>query len=441
MQANKEIAFKTTIPYTEARPVFEAFEQRAPVESAWTDWVQQHNDAIHDRIQSGDVDSIVNFWFYGTSFTALPRITDREIKRSAGAGNVEDFQAELIQKRLDDLTAALRAPDQNERLQFAKDVLKRAGLDADAPKDAEQIQQFLIKAALRAAKETTLSDNPGSDAWSTLYRNRGLSTDTSLFVNFSLEQALKAQLSQGQISPKSVRRVAIIGPGLDFTDKAEGFDFYPQQSIQPFAVIDTLQALGLAAGDLRVTTLDLSSRVNQHLERARQRASAGEGYVIQLPLDNNRAGVPRPAAVIEYWQRFGEHIGHAVQPLPAPASIGDVRVRAVEVEPAVVTAVTPKDVNVVLERLDPLQADEQFDLIIATNVLLYYDRFEQGLALTNIGKMLRPGGFFLTNYSLTPIEPFDKSPALVKPVIWDHAGAAQRALNSGDTMYAFRRHP
>jgi chemotaxis methyl-accepting protein methylase len=118
-----------------------------------------------------------------------------------------------------------------------------------------------------------------------------------------------------------------------------------------------------------------------------------------------------------------------------------VRVRAVEVEPAVVAAVTPRDVNVVLERLDPLQADEQFDLIIATNVLLYYDRFEQGLALTNIGKMLRPGAFFLTNYSITPIEPFDKSPALVTQVIWDHAGAAQRAPKAGDTVYAFRRRP
>jgi len=443
-EEHKEISFKKSIPYMEARPVFEAFEQRPPIESAWTDWVQQHNDAIHDRIQSGDVDSIVNFWFYGTSFTALPRITDREVKRSAVGGNLEDFQAELIQKRLDDLTAALRAPGQNERLQFARDVLKRSGLDADAPKDAEQIQQFLIRAALRAARETTLTEkqsDTGSDAWSTLYRSRGLSTDTSLFVNFSLEQALKAQLNQGQISPKSVRRVAIIGPGLDFTDKAEGFDFYPQQSIQPFAVIDTLRALGLAAGDLRVTTLDLSSRVNQHLERARQRASAGEGYVIQLPLDSNREGLPRPAAVIEYWQRFGDHIGHTVPPLPAPASAGEVRVRAVEVEPAVVSAVTPKEVNVVLERLDPLPADEQFDLIIATNVLLYYDRSDQGLALTNIGKMLRPGAFLLTNYSITPIEPFDRSPALVKAVIWDHAGAAQRAQNSGDTMYAFRRHP
>jgi hypothetical protein len=54
-------------------------------------------------------------------------------------------------------------------------------------------------------------------------------------------------------------------------------------------------------------------------------------------------------------------------------------------------------VNVVLERLDAPEPQELFDLIIATNVLVYYDVFEQSLALTNIAKMLRPGGLFLAN--------------------------------------------
>ena len=34
---------------------------------------------------------------------------------------------------------------------------------------------------------------------------------------------------------------------------------------------------------------------------------------------------------------------------------------------------------------------------IATNILLYYDVFEQSLAAANIARMLRPGGFLLTN--------------------------------------------
>jgi len=54
------------------------------------------------------------------------------------------------------------------------------------------------------------------------------------------------------------------------------------------------------------------------------------------------------------------------------------------------------DANIVLQR-EESQADAKFDLLIATNVLVYYDTFEQSLALRNIQSMLRPGGFLLTN--------------------------------------------
>ena len=43
----------------------------------------------------------------------------------------------------------------------------------------------------------------------------------------------------------------------------------------------------------------------------------------------------------------------------------------------------------VLQRLDGHAPDALFDVIIATNVLVYYDVFEQSLAVTNIAKMLR----------------------------------------------------
>ena len=63
-----------------------------------------------------------------------------------------------------------------------------------------------------------------------------------------------------------MRRVAVIGPGLDFVDKEEGYDIYPPQTIQPFALIDSLIRLGLADGArLRVTTVDVSARVNDHI--------------------------------------------------------------------------------------------------------------------------------------------------------------------------------
>jgi chemotaxis methyl-accepting protein methylase len=55
--------------------------------------------------------------------------------------------------------------------------------------------------------------------------------------------------------------------------------------------------------------------------------------------------------------------------------------------------------NVVFEQFAG-SAIKPFDLVIATNVFLYYDTLEQALALRNISTLLKPGGFFLTNDSL-----------------------------------------
>ena len=83
---------------------------------------------------------------------------------------------------------------------------------------------------------------------STLLRNRGLSSDTSIFAAFAIDAALKDIAAMGTIRAGSVRRIAVIGPGLDFTDKQEGYDFYPLQTIQPFAVVDSLRARELTDG-------------------------------------------------------------------------------------------------------------------------------------------------------------------------------------------------
>ena len=53
------------------------------------------------------------------------------------------------------------------------------------------------------------------------------------------------------------------------------------------------------------------------------------------------------------------------------------------------------NVNIVTERLD----GEAFDLVIATNVFIYYDLLEQALAMSNVEAMLKPGAFLLANFS------------------------------------------
>ena len=63
--------------------------------------------------------------------------------------------------------------------------------------------------------------------------------------------------------------------------------------------------------------------------------------------------------------------------------------------PSAVRRLSVLDVNIVTDRLEA----EPFDLVIATNVFIYYDLLDQALALSNVEAMLKPGGFLLANFS------------------------------------------
>ena len=118
--------------------------------------------------------------------------------------------------------------------------------------------------------------------------------------------------------------------------------------------------------------------------------------MVQLPRDPNAQW---KAAAIGYWEKFGDQIGIPMTPVPIPANVSDLKVRAVRIRPEFVSRITPVDLNIVLQR-PVLASAERFDLIIATNILVYYDNFEQSLALLNVERMLRPGGFLLSNNAL-----------------------------------------
>src|SRR5438876_1217038 len=44
--------------------------------------------------------------------------------------------------------------------------------------------------------------------------------------------------------------------------------------------------------------------------------------------------------------------------------------------------------------------EQGFDLVVATKVLVYYNRLEQALAMANIARLLNPEGIFLANNPL-----------------------------------------
>jgi len=396
------------ISYDDARPILESLRadlvpadwrvvQASRRASQWPPWLAQLDRAIRARVARGERDSVANLIIFGSSFTSQPRASGDDL---AALTEQPSRVSARLQARLDDFVRAVATPAGNERLQMARTVLEASNIDPSTTMGRTRARAYLIDALTEAQRDAARAPRASSEG--TAFRTRGLSSDTSMLVNAALDRALATMRAQ-RLFPSRVRRVAIVGPGLDITDKHDGHDFYPVQTVQPFAVIDMLVQHGLSAlDDVRVTTLDLSPRVLSHIDAARRQAEAGRGYVLNLP---RTVGLPWGTELARYWEGFGTRIGSSVAGVKVPPGAGPVTVRSVRVRPAVVGAIEAQNVNIVTERLD-VSPTAPFDLVVATDVLVYYDVFEQSLALANIAAMLGPGGHFLTN------TPFFELPAI-----------------------------
>jgi hypothetical protein len=365
----------------------------------WDHWIREQDAQVRARIDRGIEDSISNLILYGTSYTNLPRLENAE-SAVAQDGHV----SETARARIDALVLAVGAASPNERIRIVRDFLKRREVPEDAVKDflTSNLRRFadeqrVYHEKLEAAERSRDLDQKLSTR-GTLYQGRGLSADTSLLVNYALEDTLRALSVKGMLSEGSIRRIAVIGPGLDFTNKHGGYDFYPLQTIQPFAVMETVVRLKLGnADEVEVVTMDLNPGVNAHIAKLARDAREGRPYTVQLPRDG-AADWPQPA--VAYWEHFGEIIGVQTKPLAVPRTLGGVTLRAVAIAPRFASRVTPLNLNVVAQCAE-LEHGQAFDLVIATNILVYYDRLQQGLAMASIARMMNSGGIFLANDALS----------------------------------------
>ena len=371
--------------------------------ATWSEWTARHDAAIRSRLLRGDEDSLVNLLLFGVSFTSAPRTDIREILKLLAENKGDQLmQRPSFRRRRNDLVIALSAPGPNERLQFANQVVKRQGIDPATAAGRIATSAYLDDQAQRVFRE--YADSFQSTQSQSAYDARGLSSDTSIYSSYALDRALKEIIASKHVAARDIRRVAIVGPGLDFADKREGHDFYPQQTLQPFAIVESLARLA-ADHQVQVTTLDLNPRVNQHIENAKRNAEAGNSYQIVLIWERQ---LPWTNELREYWQEFGSVIGRD-SAVTVPALAANISARAIRARPAIARLITPRNLNIVIDRLELAEA-ERFDLIVATNVLTYYDPFEQSLALTNIAAMLRRGGILLSNDPLVvlPSVPFER---------------------------------
>jgi len=361
----------------------------------WDVWVREQDKDVRKRVDRGVEDSISNLILYGTSFTHLPRLQAAETSIST-AGEL----SEKAQARVHALAIALRTASRVERIQFVRQFLLRKRIAQD------QLDEFLTENLKRFANEQRDYQQRLEEAGKatdpvevlltrgTLYQSRGLSVDTSLLPNYALEDTLRTMTSKGALTPSKIKRIAVIGPGLDFTDKRDGYDFYPLQTIQPFAVLEAVQRLNpTAQEDIEVVTFDLNPAVNSHIALLARNGKAGRAYVVQLPRDTS---ADWSASAVAYWEHFGEILGTRAKPLPVPPALGSVTLRAVAIAPSYAARLAPMDLNIVAQTAD-FPAGQGFDLVIATNVLVYYDRFQQAIAMANIARLMNPDGIFLCN--------------------------------------------
>jgi hypothetical protein len=417
----------------------------AEIEKAWPGWIERHDREVRARLEQGDEDTIVNWMLFGTSFTSRPRAVLGAVEAGAGGDREEVLRRtiELISARLDDLLAALAAPGTDERRLFARALLQRRGFRVTSAAEREAARKYLMAAVIRVASEQDQIDQElgatsGGDTTtefvrrSRLFRTRGLSLDTSLIANYSVEQALAAMKTRRLLEPGSVRRVAIVGPGLDFADKEVGLDIYPQQTLQPFAILDSLRRLGLApSDDPEIVLLDISPRIIDHMTRARARAAKNIGYTLTLPLPRSMPWLPE---VRMYWQTFGDQIGVPARPPMSKAIVDLAELRAIRARPSTVQRMSVLNLNIVTERID----GEAFDLVVATNVFIYYDVLDQALAMANIEAMLKPGRFLLANVSAPKLTSITIRP--VETTTTAYARGPSAAQNIIDFIVWYKAH-
>jgi hypothetical protein len=416
------------ISFAAAKPVLDSMPNSLPPAlkgqlnaASWDKWVHASDKETRSRIDEGEENTLTNLLRMGVTFTKEDPITYEDLDRY-GQSNAIDTIAD---KRANDLVKALAAPHPSEGMLEMRALLERKGFTLKTPEGQQKVKAYLLANLARWRNDVVRARAEAKSNPYQAFKDRGISTDSNLYPDYTIQLHLKHMMDQGMLKPGSIHRIAIVGPGLDFVNKKSGSDFVPPQTTQPFAVIDSLARLGLAdPATIEVYTFDISPRVNHHLERARKDASAGKGYTIQLlSSPSDQWSQDYHTGFIEYWQKLGDKIGKPGTRIPVPEAAGNIWNRAVTVRPGVVLRVIPIDMNVVFQTL-ALPPDKQFDLVIGTNIFVYYGTLEQSLARANIGSMIKPGGFLLSNEilpntaptrltdSLKTSVPIAKSPAI-----------------------------
>jgi len=391
--------------WAEVQPVLAKFATAADRLPEFTadkegeDWLRQRDGEIRGRVNRATEDSIGALILFGTSFTTLPGLAGTSSAVDAAGGLTAPARA-----RVDAFLQALDQQD-SERLRLTLDYLRRRRVAED------EVKAFLIGILRRYALELAGHHHAHKGA------SEAIPAEASLMASFAIEEALRNLKGKGAVT-MHIRRVAVIGPGLDFGGQPDGFDACPLQTVQPFAVLEAVLRLGLAQpSEVQVTGFDLNPWVLGRIKGAAAKGRPAE-YVLQV---GRPSAAQWNAAASGYWEHFGDTIGTPATAVQAPAGIER---RAILVKPQFAARVAMEELNIVTQTFEAAPAPG-FDLVVATNVLDYYNQWEQGLALTSIAQMMAPGGIFLSNTGASAPKLSEFEPLGTEVVAYKNDGASE----------------
>ncbi len=217
---------RSFIPYDEARFILEAIGDTLPPElkslqspAGWAAWAERRDREIRARSSAGRHRFRSQFHALRHLFYRRPRITlgaliefARKVSAAQAAGSPDAVNfAQALQDRAADLINAMLQSSDNERILYARRLIESQGVDIQTAAGREAAITYLIKNLSRVVGENegytrvlesarAMGDASGEFAErSKLFRDRGLSSDTSLMPNFAIEKSLAALKAQGLI--------------------------------------------------------------------------------------------------------------------------------------------------------------------------------------------------------------------------------------------------
>jgi hypothetical protein len=353
------------------------------------------------RVHEGDLDHLIFFALQSSKLSPSPPIEPALSAKALVEGMDATTRTAFLQDgqphgarvpagvsaRVAALLRALAQPGGDVRLTYFRSLVDSAFPDRTARQESLMREYFRAMRFVYEKEFVAQHAAAPASAVAELYRTRGLSTDTAVEAGYVVNLGL--QIIKGLRADRRIRRVLIVGPGLDLAPRT-GFRDAPPESYQPWAVIDALLSSGLAAlDDLEVTAADINPRVIEHLRRTR---SAPPVLALATEIAE-KDGVRFTDDYRDYFAGLGTHLTSPAAPIrPSQDEGGHLR-KTLRVSAAAARVLRAEPLDIVTERL----TSPAFDLIVATNILPYFDDRQLALAAANISAMLTPGGLFIHN--------------------------------------------